>query len=407
MSRSLPALLAALCAAPLLLSCDDDGSSESCPGDHCVAPGENDQETLQTLLIEVRSGETIYLEEGTFKVTSELSLSVDNVTVLGAGRDKTIIDFTGQDFGAQAISVTGDGAVLQAFTVKNAGGDGVRASDVEGITFRDLAIVWTEAESTDNGPYGLYPIASTDVLIDNCYVKGASDAGIYVGQSRNILVKDSEAEGNVAGIEIENSIDAEVVGCHAHDNTGGILVFNLPELPMQGGARAKIHDNIVENNNLENFGKAGSVVGLVPGGTGMIVLAADENEVTNNTIRGNESTGILVISYQDSIFGEFTDENFDAYAEGNHIHGNTFENNGAAPQGALKDLGLMPPLADILWEGCVREGASGDALRVGMCIHDNGDARFHNFRFCNGLTDQVFDAAEFACTHEPLPAVAL
>lgn len=396
-------LLAATCAA--LFSCADDESTDGCGGDHCLDPTGDDHEALQTLLIEVKSGEVIVLGEGTFGLTEEISLSVTGVTVRGAGRDKTVLDFTGQEFGAQAVSITGNDTVLESFTVKNAGGDGIRVSDVDGITFREVGVVWTEEHATSNGPYGLYPVSSSNVLIDRCYVKGASDAGIYVGQSTNIVVRHSEATGNVAGIEIENSVDADVHDNHAHGNTGGILIFNLPELPMQGGARAKVHDNIVENNNVPNFGEEGSVVGLVPGGIGLILLAADDNEVTANTIRNNESTGILVISYQDSIFGEFTDSNFDAYAEGNHIHGNTFADNGAAPQGALEDLGLPVPLADILWEGCL-----GDPPReetVGMCIHDNGDARFLNFRFCNGLADQVTDTTAFECTHDPLPAVDL
>ncbi len=398
----LPATL--LCVA--LPACDDDDDSEpACAADHCLAPSGDDLEALQTLLIEVKSGESIYLEAGTFTLDSEISLSVDGVTVRGAGRDATILDFTGQDFGAQAISITGDATVLESFTVRNAGGDGVRASDVEGITMRDLAVVWSDEHATSNGPYGLYPIASSDVLIDNCFVKGASDAGIYVGQSRNIVVRDSEAVGNVAGIEIENCTDSEVFGNHAHRNTAGILVFNLPELPMQGGARANVHDNLIEHNNVENFGEKGSVVGLVPGGTGMILLAADDNEIHRNTVRNNDSTGLLVISYQDSIFGEFSDPSFDAFAQGNHIHHNTFADNGADPQGALRDLALPVPVADILWEGCLPD-PPGDGT-VGLCIHDNEDARFLNFRFCDGLQDQITDTAAFECTHDPLPPVDL
>ena len=38
---------------------------------------------------------------------------------------------------------------------------------------------------------------------------GASDAGIY-GQSKNIIVRNSVAQYNVAGIEIENSYYADV-----------------------------------------------------------------------------------------------------------------------------------------------------------------------------------------------------
>ena len=45
---------------------------------------------------------------------------------------------------------------------------------------------------------------SVAVLVDGVVAIGASDAGIYVGQSRNVVVKNSRAEYNVAGIEIGN-----------------------------------------------------------------------------------------------------------------------------------------------------------------------------------------------------------
>ena len=64
-----------------------------------------------------------------------------------------------------------------------------------------------------------------DVLIDGCVAIGASDAGIYVGQSQNIIVKNSIAQYNVAGIEIENSFYADVFDNLTSHNTGGILVF--------------------------------------------------------------------------------------------------------------------------------------------------------------------------------------
>ena len=71
-------------------------------------------------------------------------------------------------------------------------------------------------------------------------MKGASDAGIYVGQSRNIVVRRNQVEFNVAGIEIENSTDADVYDNMATNNTGGILVFNLPGPPVQDGRRTRV-----------------------------------------------------------------------------------------------------------------------------------------------------------------------
>lgn len=70
----------------------------------------------------------------------------------------------------------------------------------------------------------------TNVLIEGCTAIGASDAGIYVGQSKNIIVRNSRAYHNVAGIEIENSLMADVYDNESTENTGGVLVFDLPDL---------------------------------------------------------------------------------------------------------------------------------------------------------------------------------
>ena len=86
---------------------------------------------------------------------------------------------------------------------------------VDGISFIRVRTEWTGGVSSDNGAYGLYPVESKNVLIDSCVAIGASDAGIYVGQSENIIVKNSRAEFNVAGIEIENSYYADVFDNHA------------------------------------------------------------------------------------------------------------------------------------------------------------------------------------------------
>ena len=91
-------------------------------------------------------------------------------------------------------------------------------------------------------------MSSKHVLIDRVTVKGASDAGIYVGQSQQIVVRNSRAEGNVAGIEIENSYNADVHDNVATGNTGGILVFDLPDLPQQGGHAVRLFNNRVIAN---------------------------------------------------------------------------------------------------------------------------------------------------------------
>ena len=49
------------------------------------------------------------------------------------------------------------------------------------------------------------------------------------------------------------------------------------------------------NNNGTNFASGGTVAG-VPVGTGLLILGADNTEVTGNTFSGNDSVGALLVS---------------------------------------------------------------------------------------------------------------
>ena len=210
----------------LQLSCgsesEDSGPTlpEGC--DYWVQSSANVQDVLQTTLIEADENSTVCVDQGTYTFTTEISSSVNGLTLRGMGAEQTIFDFANQDVGGNGLHITGDGVTLEDFEVRNPPGDGIRSEDVNGIVYRRLRVVWTAPASRDNGAYGLYPVKSRNVVVEDCYVTGASDAGIYVGQSSGILVRGNEVTGNVAGIEIENSVDAEVVDNNVYGNTGGI-----------------------------------------------------------------------------------------------------------------------------------------------------------------------------------------
>lgn len=150
-----------------------------------------------------------------------------------------------------------------------------------------------------------------NVLIEDSVVKGASDAGVYVGQSHNIIVRRNRAELNVAGIEIENSTNADVFENTATTNTGGILVFNLPGLAVANGAGTRVYNNQVFANNTENFAPAGNIVAQVPTGTGVVILAAHDVEIFDNDIRDHLSINLGMISYVP--IGTPDDPQFDQY----------------------------------------------------------------------------------------------
>jgi parallel beta-helix repeat protein len=177
------------------------------------------------------------------------------------------------------------------------------------------------------------------VLVDGVTVSGASDAGIYVGQSNNIIVRNSRAEYNVAGIEIENSMNADVHDNVATKNAGGILVFDLPNLKIMGGHSTRIFNNQIVENDTQNFAPPGNIVAGVPTGTGVLLMANRNVHVFGNTFDKNKTAHVMVVAYSES----FDDANYNPLPRDFVIRDNTYGAGGNDPQGRLSPL--APALA--------------------------------------------------------------
>ncbi len=339
-----------------------------------VRPGPEAERQLQTALIEARPGDTVRLGRGRIELTAGLSLDVDRVTIRGEGEDESILSFNNQRRGAEGLLVTSNGVVLRDFAVENARGDGIKVRDCQGITFRGVRAEWTNGPDSNNGAYGLYPVNCSDVLIQDSIARGASDAGIYVGQSRNIIVRDNVAEFNVAGIEIENSYNADVFGNRAMNNTGGILVFDLPDLPQMGGHSVRIYENRVNGNNTPNFAPAGNIVASVPSGTGVLIMANRDVHVFENEIGENGTANVIVTSYR----AEFQDQRYNPLPRNIMIRDNAFGRAGFAPSGdiaALAQAGV--PMPDVLWDGATLYSVGGTPRneQVRIVVRDNTSTR--------------------------------
>ncbi len=328
-------------------------SALSLSQDWKIEPSPVAQDEIQEALILAEPGDTVLLSKGIYKLNHGLSLDVDNVSIKGAGMYETILDFSGQETGAQGLLITSDNVLMQDFAVENAKGDAIKSKGVKNISFIKVRTEWTNGPNSKNGAYGLYPVESIGVLIDGCVAIGASDAGVYVGQSEQIIVRNTRAEYNVAGIEIENSYHADVYNNIATNNTGGILIFDLPNLPKQGGKFVRVFQNKSFNNNTENFAPEGNIVGLVPSGTGLIIMANRNVEVFENSFDNNQTVHIAVVAGE----LESGDENYDPYPKGVQIHNNQYSNVGKNPDLSRGDLspilvdianGDMP---DIIWDG--------------------------------------------------------
>jgi parallel beta-helix repeat protein len=229
------------------------------------------QKDLQTRFINAEPGDVIEIPEGFYELTRSLSLNISGVTLRGAGMDKTVLSFKNQVQGAEGLLINASDFTIEDMAIEDTPGDGIKINEGKNIVIRRLRTEWTGGPDESNGAYGIYPVQTENVLIEECVAIASSDAGIYVGQSKNIVVRNNRAEFNVAGIEIENSFDADVYGNTVINNTGGILVFNMPALP-QPGHSTRVFQNTIKNNNTDNFAAEGTLVASVPAGSGVVTL---------------------------------------------------------------------------------------------------------------------------------------
>lgn len=283
------------------------------------------EKSIQTQLIMAEDGTTVELPAGTIQLKNTLSLDgKKNITIRGAGQDKTTLTFKNQTQGAEGMKITNaQDIVLEDFSIEDAKGDLIKTQSVNGLRFRNITARWTGKPKASNGSYALYPVQCQNVRIERCTAIGASDAGIYVGQSDSVWVNYCVAKNNVAGIEIENTTHAWVWKNQAFDNTGGILVFDLPDLPKKRGGHVKVYDNLVARNNFRNFAPKGNIVGKVPPGTGVMILATNDVELYNNRIWENKTVSAAIVSY---FIAEtpIKDKDYNPYPSAISLHDNIF-----------------------------------------------------------------------------------
>jgi parallel beta-helix repeat protein len=349
---------------------------------HRVSPADGPNALVEALIL-AAPGDTIELGEGRFTLTDGLSLDVEGVTVVGQGMDKTILDFTGQKGAGEGLLVTSDNVTLRGFAVENAKGDGIKSKGADMIIYDSIRVEWTGGPKATNGAYGIYPVESTGVLVQRSKVVGASDAGIYVGQSRDITVRGNIVEYNVAGIEIENSRGALVENNIATHNTGGLLVFDLPGLPVMNGGDVILRKNVVKDNDTPNFAPPGNIVASVRRGTGVLVMANDGVLVEDNAFEGNATAHVMVIAYVQP----FEDPRYNPHARNVIIGRNAFGRGGDDPQLDGKEQllaafgGALPP---VLWDGLaespdtalkIAPGVSGWTLNLAKVGQSLGEAQ--------------------------------
>jgi parallel beta-helix repeat protein len=409
---------------------DDDGNgtpADPCEGvdGACVAlyEGASTDEVLGAF-VAAEAGQTIAFGAGTFHLDRELNLNpVPGITIRGAGMDATILSFAEQDTGHGIfVGAGGDDFLIEDLTIQDSSQNGIEVRGTSGITFRRLKVEWTTDPRTITaedladgelaspfGRYAIYPTSCNRLLIEDSVARRASDAGIYVGSCNDAILRNNTAEENVSGLQVENTLRADVYGNVAHDNVIGMLVHDLPGQPVNAnGDQTRVFDNDFSGNNFVNFSLATDLTTNVPSGTGMAVLARGNVDIYDNLIEDNDTIGLAVISFL--MLGQdfSTADGYYPYPDHVHVHGNTFSGNGTSPEtvrrGEIVPLGLVlqlmsnaldpdGPVPDVIYDGMldpeVADANPGEDNPMRICLGDPPDGTFLNMM----ATPEKLDAA--------------
>ncbi len=302
--------------------------------------------------------------------TCAVVVTEDNISITGRGGSSSAVVLQAGDDQDEGIAVgktddpsclTDDslqvnGSLISGITIQGFEDDGVFMYCVDGFRVTDVRAV-------DNAEYGIFPSHSFNGRVDHSYVSGSNDTGFYIGQSHDARMDHNFATDNVSGYEIENSTRVQADHNEATGNTGGILVFTLPFLDVNSNSNNDVSHNYVHDNNRDNtcLDPSDAVCG-VPIGTGILVLAADDNEIHHNTVTGNDSFGIAVANFcaatgtPPAICGLL---DIQPDADGNRTTHNTVTGNGGNPD--LLRLASPVFAVDLAW----------DTLGTGNCWSKN------------------------------------
>ncbi|AKF84215.1 parallel beta-helix repeat-containing protein [Myxococcus fulvus] len=299
-------------------------------------PGQ--EQDLQNAVNDMQPCTTIQLGAGTFKFDNAVTIRKHGITIVGAGRGaqgeatggaaSTVLDFSDAVANTNGLDVQGHLFTVRDLALWNAKKDALRVEKSDNVFIQRIRTEWAKENEESNGKYGIYPVSSRYVLVEDSEAYNAADAGIYVGQTNHTVVRRNIAKKNVAGIEIENTRFAYVEGNTAIDNTTGLVVFDLPGNPIKG-TDILIVKNTITGNNRPNFASrvaSSSTVSQVPAGTGTFLLASRRVELTGNTWGDNESVDIAVLSglaiEADPL--QWANGFFNFNTSDVYIHGNTF-----------------------------------------------------------------------------------
>lgn len=308
-------------------------------------------EAIQTAIDAAAPYDTVMVPPGTY---SGPTIKVEKSNLTLKGSKAAIVDATGNTYGITVgtkLTFDENGPEkacpteevknfrIIGLTVENADDTGIFLFGVNGFHV-------TGGSYLNNDEYGIFPRCSHEGLINMNSGGGGDDATIYVGVDNGVTVEKNKLTNGELGIELESTDNTIVRSNTLRENTTGIFVIVLPNLPKATTEKALIEENKVISNNrpnpfppLCNEGEPENPPGcteeftddlqLLPSGTGILNVGGHDITIRNNTVKGNGTVGVGVV---ENPFGFGSSNN-------TTITGNTIKKNGESPDPRTKGSG--------------------------------------------------------------------
>src|SRR5579871_1802931 len=225
------------------------------------------------------------------------------------------------------------GLSISGITIQDFDNNGLFTSNVKDFTIIDV-------HSVGNKDYGIFPTLSQNGVITDSSATGANDTGIWIETSQDVTATRNLVEGNVLGFEVSNSDRIQLTDNEVRGNSVGMGIFFLPDIfdERPDTTRITVRNNYIHDNNKADTSPLAS---LVPSSVGVLLLGADNSQISDNLIAGHDFVGIGVADYCLVAQGGPLDCTVDPHvspgfladntASQNRVTGNELTSNGAHP----------------------------------------------------------------------------
>lgn len=274
--------------------------------------------TIQAAVDQAQPGSTIKIPNRVFTETVNIPTTLSDLTILA--EKGAVLDAGFNPFGITSTNSFNLPEPYMTPEVPCPAGQGLKNFTIKGLkiinaTVFGLLIVGAtnfkicHCDFENNNLYGVFPLCCNGGLISHCTARfSKADAGIYVGTCENVSVRHCTASENLLGIEIENSINCDAQYNECFNNSVGIFVDILPNLPIKKNCQILLAHNNIHDNNVLGTNASVGVPGVevfplisptvapnvLPTG-GIVFFAGGPIVLANNTIFNNAGEGVVFI----------------------------------------------------------------------------------------------------------------